>query len=92
MLFVYKAETFTRLPRPFTAYAMKSKSTFDVDLISKLSRENKNLFLWPCYILQTARVGFPREIPVKAVRKPLKIKVKAVEVIHRKKKKTHAAV
>lgn len=87
MLFVYKSRKDhekSHLPHPFTAYAMKP--TFDVDLISKLNRENKNLFLWPCCILQTARVGFPHEITANAVKGPIKIKVKAVEVIHRKKK------
>lgn len=47
------------LPHPFTASAMKSKSTFDVDPDIKVERrKQKNPFLRPCYVLQKHWWGF----------------------------------
>lgn len=77
----------SHLAHPFTACAMKF--TFDVEKTKTCS----------CGPATKKKIrmggGFPREITVNAVKENFKVKVKAVEVIRRKKNPTknkHAAV
>lgn len=69
-----------------------SKFTVDVNLIAKLNRENKTLFMRSYYMLPEHRWGFPHEIIVNIVEEHIKSKAKAVgqgKSFTEEKKKTH---